>query len=288
MSILSGLDSLGLGKLSSLDLYDSDERLAEAAEEKAKPDQNRKALKLMSEGDYIFQKTYVCPVCDREFKSPTVRANKARLMDTDMDLRPKYYQVDPLKYDAVSCPYCGYAALTRYYDQLTYPQARLIRENISANFKPMETKEIFSYDDAIVRHQLALGNAMVKRARASEKAYICLKTAWLIRGKIETFDFEADSHNGGVFEAEEQEKELIKSAMEGFLAARQNETPPICGMDKVTIDYLVGALAYECGEIEIAAKMVGNVLSNKGAGKRMKDMARELKEKVVAELKGRM
>lgn len=288
MSILSGLDSLGLGNLSSMELYDKDERMTDTEEEKVKPEQNRKALKLMTEKDFVFQKTYVCPVCDREFKFPTIRSNKARLIGTDMDLRPKYSQVDPLKYDAISCPHCGYSALVRYYDQLTYPQARLIRENISAKFTSMESKELLSYDDAIVRHQLALANAVVKRARASEKAYICLKTAWLIRGKIENFDFEPDSQNGGIYETEEQEKELIKNAMEGFLGARQNETPPICGMDKVTIDYLIGALAYECGEIEIAAKMVGTVLTNKGAGKKMKDMARELKEKVVAELKGRM
>ncbi len=286
MGILSGLDSLGLGNLSSFELYDADDRIIGEEEEKKEPDQTRREIKLLSEKDYIFQKTYLCPVCDREFKSPTVRANKARLIGTDMDLRPRYTAVDPLKYDVICCPLCGYAALTRYFDQLTYPQARLIRENISKNFKPMDVKETLSYDDALVRYQLALGNAVVKRSRTSERAYICLKMAWMVRGKIESFDFDSDSHNGGIFEAEEQERETIRSALEGFLSARQNESPPICGMDNITIDYLLAALAYECGEIETSARMVGAVLSNKGANKRMKDMARELKDKIVAELRG--
>ena len=289
MGILSGLDSLGLGNLSSLELYETeDNKKVDDKTEKIKAEQTRRTIKLLSEKDYVFPKTYVCPVCDQEFKNLTMRSNKARLIGTDMDLRPKYTQVDPIKYDVICCPHCGCAALTRYFDQLTYPQARLIREAISKNFKSLETKETLSYDEALVRYQLALGNAMVKRARASEKAYICLKMAWLIRGKIESFDFDPDAQNGGIFEAEEQEKELIKNALEGFLNARQNETPPICGMDNITIDYLLAALAYECGEIETSAKMVGAVLQNKGASKRMKDMARELKEKVVLDLKGRV
>ena len=185
----------------------------------------------------------------------------------------------------ICCPHCGFAALSRYVDQLTYPQARLIRETISKNFKSIEFKDVLSYDDALIRYQLALGNAMVKRARSSEKAYICMKMAWVVRGKIESFDFGPDENNGGIFEAEEKEKELIKNALDGFLSARQNETPPICGMDNITIDYLMGALAYECGEIETAARMVGLVLQNSGATKRMKDMARELKDDIIRQLK---
>ena len=286
MSILSGLDSLGLSDLSSLDLYENDDRMVDDSKPENKNSvQSGRSVKFMSERDYVFAKTYVCPVCDSEFKNPTMRSNKARLSGTDFDLRPRYNYVDPLKYDVICCPRCGFAALTRYFDQLTYPQARLIRETISKNFRSIEFKDILTYDDALLRYQLALGNAMVKRARSSEKAYICLKMAWVLRGKIESFDFGPDDDNGGIFEAEEKEKELIKNALEGFLSARQNETPPICGMDSITIDYLMGALAYECGEIETAAKMVGSVLQNNGASKRMKDMARELKENIIRELK---
>ncbi|HAU99619.1 MAG TPA: DUF2225 domain-containing protein [Lachnospiraceae bacterium] len=286
MSILSGLDSLGLGDLSSRELYENDDRMVEDGKPENKSSgQSGRSAKLLTEKDYVFAKTYVCPVCDSEFKNPTIRSNKARLIGTDIDLRPRYSHVDPLKYDVICCPHCGFAALSRYVDQLTYPQARLIRETISKNFKSIEFKDILSYDDALIRYQLALGNAMVKRARSSEKAYICMKMAWVVRGKIESFDFGPDENNGGIFEAEEKEKELIKNALDGFLSARQNETPPICGMDNITIDYLMGALAYECGDIETAAKMVGLVLQNSGATKRMKDMARELKDDIIRQLK---
>ncbi|MCR5789337.1 MAG: DUF2225 domain-containing protein [Lachnospiraceae bacterium] len=287
MGILSGLDALGLGNLSSADLYENEEKKEKKRyerEEQPAP----KAHKVESEKDFVFLKTYSCPVCDREFKNPTMRSNKARMIGNDMDLRPRYTHVDPIKYDVICCPYCGCAALTRYFDQLTYPQARLIRENISKNYKAAAVvKETLSYDEAMVRYQLALGNAMVKRSRASEKAFICLKMAWLIRGKMENFDFDPDSHNGSIFQAEEEQKELLRNALEGFLNARQNETPPICGMDSVTIDYLVAALSFECGDIETSAKLIGSVLQNKGTSSRMKDMARDLKEKVIGELRSR-
>ncbi|MBR2057863.1 MAG: DUF2225 domain-containing protein, partial [Fibrobacter sp.] len=35
------------------------------------------------------------------------------------------------------------------------------------------------YDTSIERYKLALYNSMVKRAKISEKSYICLKIAWL-------------------------------------------------------------------------------------------------------------
>ena len=60
---------------------------------------------------------------------------------------------------------------------------------ISANFRPhTEYKELYTYDEALERYKVALANAIVKLAKPSEKAYICLKTAWLLRGKGEKLD----------------------------------------------------------------------------------------------------
>ncbi len=284
MSILSGLESLGLGDISSIDLYEEEQQI-ETEKKKVEPTVKKPERRYTSEKDFVFGKKYVCPVCDQEFKNLTVRSNKVRMLGMDTDLRPRYDPVDSLKYDVVCCPQCGFASLTRYFDQLTYPQAKLIRENISKSFQGLKQEEMLTYDEALIRYQLALANAVVKRARASEKAYICLKMAWLVRGKIDSFDFDMNSQNAGIYSAREEEKEYLKNALDGFVNAMQNERPPICGMDTPTTDYLIGALAYECGEIETSAKMVGLVLQSNSANRRTKDMARELKGKVVEELK---
>ncbi|MCR5734832.1 MAG: DUF2225 domain-containing protein [Lachnospiraceae bacterium] len=244
----------------------------------------------MTEQDYIFPKTYKCPCCNNEFKNPTMRSNKARLIGQDADLRPIYKDIDPLKYDVVLCPQCGYAALTRYFDKITTPQVKLVRAGISSKYTPREFDSIIDYSDAYLRHQLALGNAIVKRSRASEKAYICLKTAWILRGYAEQL---TDPESGDqavtdetLAELKRDEAEFLNKAYEGFTEARQNEVPPICGMDNVTIDYLVACLAYKTGDRETAAKILSSVLVKQGVGKHIKDLARGLKDKIIEDIKG--
>ena len=60
----------------------------------------------LKEEDIVFQKTYDCPVCYKEFKTLAVRAGKIYSRDMDEDLRPIYKSLDPLKYEAIVCPHC--------------------------------------------------------------------------------------------------------------------------------------------------------------------------------------
>ena len=134
----------------------------------------------------MFDKTYTCPVCDHEFKSKMVRTGKAKLVSADTDLRPKYQGIDPLKYDAILCPKCGYASLNRYFNFVMSSQAKMIREKISATYHYVpEGEKVYTYEEAITRHKMALLNTIVKHGKTSERAYTCLKIAWLFRGKRE-------------------------------------------------------------------------------------------------------
>ena len=57
-------------------------------------------------------------------------------------------------------PNCGYATLSRFFKFITSPQAKRIKEMISANFKPREYKEVYTYDEALDRYKVALANAV--------------------------------------------------------------------------------------------------------------------------------
>lgn len=276
MGILSGLDQFGLGNLENADLY---------ATPKNENGENSEAPKEPEEKDFLFDKTYTCPVCDHEFKTKTVKVGKAKLLGTDMDLRPKYDKIDSLKYDIILCPHCGYASLSRYFKVITTPQAKLVKENISKGFKPLPEKEIYSYDDAMERYKLALANAIVKRGKASEKAYICLKMAWLARGKKEQLDVTDPTYDEQVRRCEADEMEMLKSTLEGFISARQSESFPMCGMDEVTVDYLIAVTAAKFEKYDIAAKLISNILLSSNANARMKDKARDLKEQILSERK---
>ncbi|HEX3023544.1 MAG TPA: DUF2225 domain-containing protein, partial [Lachnospiraceae bacterium] len=214
-NLFSGLENFGLGELSSLDVY------SEANGNAAKKDDDKEADKpKIAEIDLIFDKTHTCPVCDSEFKSKSIKTGKVKLLGADTDLRPKYQLVDSLKYDAVVCPNCGYSALNRFFTYMTAPQAKLIKEQISNSFRGIDTStEIYSYDDAIARHKLVLVNTIVKKAKNSERAYTCLKIAWLLRGKAETLDPATPNYESEIAKLTKEENEFILNAYGGFTSA---------------------------------------------------------------------
>ena len=160
-NLFSGLEAFGLNNLSNMNIYDKKEE-----KEENKPD---KAVKNeFNEEENIFDKTYTCPVCDQEFKSKMVKAGKVKLQALDTDLRPRYHNMDPLKYDAVVCPNCGYAALNRFFKYVSSAQATLIKNNISMNFRGLKEKDtVYAEDDGITRDRLALLNSKEKKAKTS-------------------------------------------------------------------------------------------------------------------------
>lgn len=279
--ILSGLSGLGLGNLENMDIYETPQ--AEAAEKKRVEAAKVEAVKV-EEKDLIYDKTLECPVCGEKFSTKIVKTGKAKLLGTDDDMRPKYEGIDPVKYDVELCPTCGYAALTRFFPNITSGQAKLIRENISQKVRlhPFNG-EIYTYEEAMERYQLALANAVVKRGKASEKAYICLKSAWVLRGYTESLAEKDDAKDKKELKA--QEEEYLQNAYNGFVEARQSENFPMCGMDEITVDYLVAQLAIHFKKYDVASKLVASILTSPSANARMKDKARDLKELILADLR---
>lgn len=273
MSLFSNLGQFGLGKLEKMDVFDEEPK-KDAGEEASAEEKHT-----VMEEDLLFDKGYTCPVCDEEFHSKMVRTGKVKLLSADTDLRPKYQLVDSLKYDALVCPKCGYASLSRFFKFMLPAQAKMIRENITTNFKGIETSgNTYSYDDAIARHQLALANAVVKKAKTSEKAYTCLKIAWLYRGKAETLPKDTENYNEVIKELKQQEVELLNNACEGFLSSYSKESFPMCGMDELTVTYLVADLCRRTGRYDESARWISKVLTSRTANERIKNKARDIKE----------
>lgn len=277
-NLFSGLDKVGLGMLSEMELYDIED-------EKSKEKSDVKEEKVVTESEFIFSKTYRCPVCDSEFKTKAVKTGKAKLLSVDSDLRPKYKGVDSLKYDSIVCTKCGYSALSRYFNYITSPQIKLIREKITPYFKGVDDKsEIFSYEEAIIRHQLALANAVIKKGKVSERAYICLKLAWLYRGKRENLPKDAENREKVIKELGTTESQYITKAYEGLGSALYKETYPIAGMDEWTCSYLVADLAAQCKDYTKAMKLLSDVIVSKAATAKLKDRSRELRKELQSKV----
>lgn len=277
--LLSGLGQFGLGNLENMNLYEEPKKAEEGGD--GKP-----AAPVMQEQDYLFDKSFTCPICDKDFKARTVKVGKVKLAGTDLDLRPKYDQVDLLKYDIIMCPNCGYAALSRFFKFVTSPQAKNIKEKISASFKPQtEMSETYTYDEALERYKLTLVNAIVKQAKPSEKAYICLKAAWLLRGKGEHLDPSEPDYEKKKKEIDDEENNFLHNALEGFISARQTESFPMCGMDETTVDYLIAVTAMRFEQYDVSNRLLSGILTSASANPRMKDKARTIKEMLVKKVK---
>lgn len=278
--ILSGLESMGLGKLKGIDLYEDEKQTDK------KDDEKNKKEHVINEADVLFDKTYTCPVCDTNFKNKTIRTGKIKLASADADLRPVYQGVDCLKYDVVACPSCGYAALSKFFDSMTSPQARLVQEMITKSFRGLPAEsETYSYDDALARYKLALVNSIVKKARVSERAYTCLKSAWILRGKAENLPEDTPDYDTVKENLAAEEMDFISNAYTGFSDAFSKEGFPICGMDEPTLTYLMAELARRLGNYDESSRWVSRVLTSRSANERLKSRAREIKEKLTEQKK---
>ena len=273
-NLFQGLEKVGLGMLSGMDIYESEE-------EKTTTKETKEETVKVTEEDYLFDKAYECPVCGEKFKSKTVKANRAKLVGTDMDLRPRYQGIDIVKYDCITCRKCGYSALTRFFNHMTEMQAKLVRTNITPSFRGLEESgSTYTYEEAYLRYQLALANSVIIKSKASEKAYICLKCAWILRGMVEILPKNATNRKALVQNYKAEENKYIAKAYEGFSAAALKEAYPICGMDTGTMLYLLAALAVETGDVTNASRYISEVIASKGVSERTKEKARELREKI--------
>lgn len=280
MNLFAGLEKFGLKAEGTTNLFEEEKKVTTTADGTQKEE-------IPDEDSFLLDKAIRCAVCDKVFKTKIIKNGRVKRMEPDLDLRPRFEYIDTLKYNVVSCPYCGYTALNRYFEHLSTGQRKLIKEQVSANFRADASADpiVLDYDMAIERYKLALFNAIVKKARTSEKAYICLNIAWLYRGQAETITGTEEEAVKKKAECKEQEEAFYQQAFEGFMKAVSSEDFPMCGMDSCTVDYLLATMAYHYKKYDVASKCIARIQATASASKKMKDRAYDLKEKIVAEIK---
>lgn len=163
----------------------------------------------VDERDHYYSEKYICPCCDSSISSSVVKNKFVDLDKNDHDLCPHYKnkELNPLFYEIVVCPQCGYAYNSKTCEKLSQQAKTVINEKLRKMTKPSEScgqrnldlaLEIFHYtfllhDDRNISHL----------ARAD----LCLKIAWLYRYKKES----------------ENEKKYIFLAQQRLMAAYEEE-----------------------------------------------------------------
>lgn len=281
MNLFSGLEKFGFSGNKELDIT-SDEKTAQKKEKKGTAE-----VKTLEEKDFLLDHKCTCPICDKTFNTKQIKTGKIKRKEADEDLRPNFDGVDTVKYDTTVCPYCGYAALNKEFEHLSPTQRRLIREEVTSKYKPGEVKdeETYSYDVAIDRLRLALICDMAKRAKLSDKAYICLKIAWLLRGQMKELPRVTDEDKALLKQKKAEYDVFYKQAYEGFIQAISTEIPPFCGMQTSTLEFMLANMAIYFKKYDVASKLVANLLGNPSTPSRVKDKSRDLKDKILVAIK---
>lgn len=258
-NIFEELKALGFNNLDNVEVF------TEPPKEKAAEGSHKGQV--VSLESLLYDKTYVCPICDKAFTSKAIRSGKNRLMAVDTDLKPQYDLVNPILYECILCPNCGYAALGKSFNLLLPKQISWIKEQVCSQYKPQSYPGVITNKDAIERYKIALLTTIVKKGKDGEKAYLCLKIAWLYRD----------------IEDKEQEKAFLQYALTGFLNAYNKERFPIFELDELTTAYIIADLLRRMEDYEKSLQWVGFVILDKGTSLKLKTRALHLKSLIREE-----
>lgn len=286
-NLLSGLGKFGLDESVAANIFEEESTAAKKEEVNVAS----KEVEMPKEEDFLLLKSVRCPVCDGVFRTIMVKNGRAKRKEPDLDLRPNFEHIDTNKYDVSSCPKCGYTAMNRYFSHLSPIQVKLIKDELCAKFKtaptqPIQEIAVLDYDTAVERYKLALYATIVKKGKASEKAYECLKIAWLLRGKMEQLNAEGADKNKETIEAVKKEYDAFyQQAYDGFVKAIASETYPMCGMDQSTVDLLIAAMAFNLEKYDYASHFVSSLIVSRTATRNIKDRAHDMKEMILEKLK---
>ena len=205
----------------------------------------------------LYDKSYTCPICNKNFKAKQIKKGKTIFVEMDLGLRGKFKPIMPDYYYVIMCDNCGYTAVAKTFDKTNGKHIKAIQKNINKNYHPKNYPEVYTADIAIDRYKIALYFAHIKQSDISEKAYIAQKIAFIY----------GDINN------KEGELEYNTHAYNWYSEAYIEEKFPIMDMEENQFLYNLAYLAYKIGNKDEAKKTLGKLIIKK-------DISNVLKEKI--------
>ncbi|NLP00043.1 MAG: DUF2225 domain-containing protein [Clostridiaceae bacterium] len=182
----------------------------------------------MPEIKAVYNSKTVCPVCDSNIEYTKVRSKAIRLINQDTDFCPYYEGENPLLYEAVICPECGYGAHVTSFENINRYDRQKVRERISSRWHKRSFTGERTVEQALEAFKIVLLNLNEIEGLKSEVAKICMRIAWLYR----------------YMEDDTQEKKFLKYALDNYKEAYSQEDLTEEGkLDEYTCLYIIGELS---------------------------------------------
>lgn len=187
-----------------------------------------------------------CPVCMNKFESTRVRSSSIRIQSIDDDFCQHYRSANPLYYEMMVCPRCGFSFNL---DSSKTVLSAADRERVKLILQPVWQDRAKDYGglrtwaDAMEAFQQALYALEAGLMNSFKTGMLYLKTAWLYR-------YEGMG---------EEEQKYIEKAISHFTEAYEKESFSDLKAELKMI-YLLGALNLRAGRLKESARWLDLVL----------------------------
>lgn len=225
---------------------------------------------------WLYLKEMHCPACSRTFLDTYPRYSRLRLDYIEADLKPSYVAGHiPFLYDITVCFNCGYARLTDSFHDMTQGQRERVRREIMPKFHSRAYPPVLTRDQAEERYKLAHISAQVMGLKASEMAYLMLRTAWFFKVEAEARQVQTNME----IALGRRVLQYYKLAVERFEEAYVGEDFPLRGMSQLTLAYLISLLHYRLKDYDRSHQWLKECYGDGGVHKKEN---RRIQEKIFA------
>jgi len=208
----------------------------------------------------LYEKSNKCIICNNSFSSKRLRATACRLDKREEDFYTSYKGYNPMHYEILVCPHCGYAAAETSFDSLSTKEITDIKEMLSGKVIGRSFCGERTVNDALDSFKLALFMAKSRDAKNSVIAGLSLKLAWIYREMKDT-----------------KEKVFLEHALEQYKQAYDKENLPLGNLDEISVQYLIGELSRRLNKFKEAVFWFNKAVSNpdRKNNPRIEKMSRE-------------
>ncbi len=210
----------------------------------------------------LFDRQYLCPICENSFTSKQVRTSAIRAKERRKDFHTLFSGENPTFYGVICCPKCGFAKFENdFKKEVTAKDKSIIKSTVSRSWKTQDFTQKRDLSAAIKVHQIARVNYTVLKEKQATIGKLLLRLAW--------FNDELGD--------ESESNKYVTLALDAFLKSYEQEKQEDAEEKELEIIYLIGELNRQLGNYKESVRWFDMVVRHEFAYKNrlIKNYAKE-------------